>query len=190
MKKTIEKLVDLEYNELVTLGLIEQNEDLNSIFTSEINLPFTTLYQLQVNGKLSEPTKELLVNLFEKVILTRTEFIDKYKRMLTSPPVVKQTVTDVSGVGQFQKKIKKESVVPRRYGKEKIMQDIGTEKASSIQRAMLASNDLKNMYVNVNNRLIKDYFTKENTLSDVQYREIASAITTLQRLIKPIIKKV
>jgi hypothetical protein len=179
MVKTVEKLVDLEYNELVTLGLIEKNEDLSSIFTSEINLSYNVLYTLQKEGKLSEETKSLLLDLFNKVILTRSNFIEAYKNMLSSPSTLKEVST----------KPKKISLIPRRYGKEKIMQDVGVNKASSIQRAMLASNDLKNIYVNINNRLIKDYITKENTLTSEDYRDILSAITTLKRLISPIIKK-
>ena len=41
--KTVEKIAELEYNELITLGVIEQNEDLKQIFNEEINIPFTIL---------------------------------------------------------------------------------------------------------------------------------------------------
>ena len=70
MAKTIEKLAELEYNELVTLGMMEQYDDLREIFTDEIKVPFTMLYSLQNEGKLKNQTKELLDELFEIKIET------------------------------------------------------------------------------------------------------------------------
>lgn len=227
MAKTVEKIADLEYNELVTLGVIEQNNDLKEIFMEEINIPFTILYRLQKEGKLNDRTKEILVDIFEKVILTRKDFIDKYQRLASgTEPTPKvdpvSTVTQVIEVKQSKietvvettpepnenvifkteaYKVKhgkvsvkptkaKEVEIPRRYGKEKIQQDIEAQggKATPVQRAMLKVNDLKNIYVNLSTRGIKDMVAGAESLSDEDCRKIVSAITTFERQMADIVK--
>lgn len=224
--KTVEKIADLEYDELVTIGVIEQNEDLKEIFTDEIKLPFNILYRLQKEGALNERTKELLVEIFEKVILTRKDFIDKYQRLKMIPePEPVDPVTVVTSVIEEAKnkevktveqvdvipienvihvteayKVKhdkpvkvvkaKEVEIPRRYGKEKIQKDIEAQggKATPVQRAMLKVNDLKNIYVNLSTRGIKDMVAGAESLSDEDCRKIVSAITTFERQMAEIVK--
>jgi hypothetical protein len=81
--------------------------------------------------------------------------------------------------------------LPRRYGKEKIVQDIKDQGgvATSVQRAMLKVNDLKNIYVNLSNRGIKAMIGGDETiLSDTDCRTITSAITILERKLDEILK--
>jgi len=224
--KTVEKIADLEYNELVTLGVIEQNKDLNEIFTEEINMPFSILYRLQKEGKLNDRTKELLVDMFEKVILTSKTFVDKYQRLAsgvdttksdpvevitkiveeTKQPEVKSEPSENVSLKTEPYKVKhdkpvedkvsvkptkaKEVEIPRRYGKEKIQQDIQAQggKATPVQRAMLKVNDLKNIYVNLSTKGIKDMVAGANSLSDEDCRKIVSAITTFERQMADFVK--
>jgi hypothetical protein len=211
MAKTIEKLAELEYNELVTLGMMEQYDDLREIFTDEIKVPFTMLYSLQKEGKLNDQTKELLVELFENLILTSKDLINKYQRLMQSPPtpqtepiavaeVVEEVVEVIEEVAVVEEPIKvvvkdkvsekKESVIPRRYGKEKITKDIEAQggKSTPVQRAMLKVNDLKNIYVNLSTRGIKDMIANTDSLSDEDCRKIVSAITTFERQMADIVK--
>ena len=208
MAKTIEKIAELEYNELVTLGMMEQYDDLREIFTDEIKVPFTMLYSLQKEGKLNDQTKELLVDLFENLILTSKDLINKYQRLMQSPPtpqtepiavaeVIEEVVEVVAVVEEPIKVIvkdkvseKKESVIPRRYGKEKITKDIEAQGgvATPVQRAMLKVNDLKNIYVNLSTRGIKDMIANTDSLSDEDCRKIVSAITTFERQMAEIVK--
>lgn len=203
MAKTIEKLAELEYNELVTLGMMEQCGDLREIFTDEIKVPFTMLYSLQKEGKLNDETKELLVGLFENLILTSKDLINKYQRLINTPqtePVevaeVIEEVVEVEEIAVVEKPIKdkvsvkKESVIPRRYGKEKINKDIEAQggKSTPVQRAMLKVNDLKNIYVNLSTRGIKDMVGGSDSLSDEDCRKIVSAITTFERQMAEIVK--
>jgi hypothetical protein len=214
MAKTIEKLAELEYNELVTLGMMEQYDDLREIFTDEIKVPFTMLYSLQKEGKLNDQTKELLVELFENLILTSKDLINKYQRLMQSPPtpqtepiavaeVVEEVVEPFSKekadaittrgrevIREIESVIKKESVIPRRYGKEKITKDIEAQGgvATPVQRAMLKVNDLKNIYVNLSTRGIKDMIANTDSLSDEDCRKIVSAITTFERQMADIVK--
>ena len=208
MAKTIEKLAELEYNELVTLGMMEQCGDLREIFTDEIKVPFTMLYSLQKEGKLNDETKQLLVELFENLILTSKDLIGKYQRLMQSPPtpqtepvevaeVVEEVIEEVAVVEEPIKVVikdkvseKKESVIPRRYGKEKITKDIEAQggKSTPVQRAMLKVNDLKNIYVNLSTRGIKDMIANTDSLSDEDCRKIVSAITTFERQMADIVK--
>lgn len=207
MAKTIEKLAELEYNELVTLGMMEQYDDLREIFTDEIKVPFTMLYSLQKEGKLNDQTKELLVELFENLILTSKDLINKYQRLMQSPPTpqtepiaVAEVVEVIEEVAVVEEPIKvvvkdkvsekKETVIPRRYGKEKITKDIEAQGgvASPVQRAMLKVNDLKNIYVNLSTRGIKDMVGGTDSLSDEDCRKIVSAITTFERQMADIVK--
>lgn len=206
MANTIEKLAELEYNELVTLGMMEQCGDLREIFTDEIKVPFTMLYSLQKEGKLNDETKQLLVELFENLILTSKDLIGKYQRLMQSPPTpqtepvevaeVVEEVIEVEEVAVVETPIKdkvsvkKESVIPRRYGKEKITKDIEAQggKSTPVQRAMLKVNDLKNIYVNLSTRGIKDMIANTDSLSDEDCRKIVSAITTFERQMADIVK--
>lgn len=209
MAKTIEKLAELEYNELVTLGMMEQCGDLREIFTDEIKVPFTMLYSLQKEGKLNDETKQLLVELFENLILTSKDLIGKYQRLMQSPPTPKTEPVEVAEVVEEVVEIeevavvepikvvikdkvseKKETVIPRRYGKEKITKDIEAQggKSTPVQRAMLKVNDLKNIYVNLSTRGIKDMVANTDSLSDEDCRKIVSAITTFERQMADIVK--
>lgn len=229
--KTVEKIAELEYNELITLGVIEQNDDLKEIFTEEIKMPFNILYRLQKEGSLNDRTKELLVDMFEKVILTSKTFVDKYQRLAsgidttkTDPVEVVVKVVEETKLPEvkpepienvifkteaykvkhdnpIEDKIKdkvsvkqtkaKEVEIPRRYGAEKIRKDIEAQggKATSAQRASLQNNKLKNLYVNLDRKLIKTMLTNEKFLTDEDCRKISSAITTFERQINEIIKK-
>jgi hypothetical protein len=81
MATVVEKIQELEYNELLTLGVIEQNADLTEVFKGEINMPFNLLYKLQKEGNLNDATKKLLVMIFEKLILTKQSFINQYNKL-------------------------------------------------------------------------------------------------------------
>ncbi len=223
MGTIVGKIRDLEYNELITLAVIENYEDLTDIFKSDINMPFNILYRLQKEGKLNDATKEILVDIFEQVILTKNEFIDKYLQFsngfdtetprptphesvveaikniveievpsvdIEEPSVEVVIETPIKDVIEDKVSSKKESIVPRRYGKEKITKDIEAQGgvATPVQRAMLKVNDLKNIYVNLSTRGIKDMVGVADSLSDEDCRKIVSAITTFERQMADIVK--
>jgi len=50
-------------------------------------------------------------------------------------------------------------------------------------------NDLKNVYVNLNSRLINDMLTTNPKLTDEDYRDIRSAINIVKTKLKDILKK-
>ena len=104
---------------------------------------------------------------------------------------VAEPVVDVKRKVVKVARVVKENSTPRRYGKEKIDKDIANQGGipTPIQRAMLSTNNLKNLFVNISNKLIKDYFTDEPSLTDEDYRKIQAVVTTVERQFKEIIKK-
>jgi len=215
MATEVGKLKEITFNSTVTLALIEIDEDLKNIFTDEIKLPFNILYRLSEEGRLSERTSELLVTIFDKIILTKNDLIDKYLRLANNRGVaidsIKEIEIEVEEEPEFdeeegkvteptvdttpkKKAVKKEKTgkeLPRRYGKEKIIQDIEKQggNATPVQRAMLKVNDLKNIYVNLSTRGIKDMLGDAGLLSDEDCRKIVSVITIAERQLEEILKR-
>jgi hypothetical protein len=210
MATEVAKLKELDYNTTITLGVVEQDTDLKAIFTDEIRLPFSILYKLSEEGRLNDRTKEILTSIFEKLILTKKELIDKYLRFANSKGIelkyTREMEIEVEEIDEEEgilepvvetlkkKVVKKEKTgkeLPRRYGKEKITQDINSQggTATPVQRAMLKVNDLKNIYVNLSARGIKDMLGDAGLLSDEDCRKIVSVITIAERQLEDILKR-
>ena len=177
MLKTIDKIISLEYNELITIRVIETDSDLTSILNSDLS--FNQLYLLSKNNRLSSSTKATIRELFDYVILTKKDLVEKYNNLLSEEqPLIKEKPI---------KSIKP----PRRYGLKKIKED--TIKQNGVltnqQLTLVSVNNLKNLYVKIQNRLIRDMFTDKEKLSDEDYRTIRATITLIEKKINPIIKK-
>lgn len=215
-KPKLIKLVDIEYNETLTIALVEKDEQLRNIFADELRLPFSLLITLSKEDKLvNEDTKALLRSIFDDVIVTQSELIRKYKELAytnnitisevktaeietpvttTVPTVTEEVIEKTAEIIAEKPKVskpKKEKELPRRYGKEKIQADIDKQggKATPLQSAMLRVNDLKNIYVNLQARGIKDMVGGSNLLSDADCRDISSAITIIERKLETILKR-
>ena len=212
MATEVEKIKEITYNSTVTLALIEIDEDLKGIFTDEIKLPFNVLYRLSEENRLSERTSTLLTNIFEMIILTKSDLIDKYLRLANNRGVSINTIRELEieveeeqeydeeegvvkqEVEEKPKRDKKEKTgkeLPKWYGKEKIVKDIERQGGNTtpVQRAMIKLNDLKNLYFNLNTRGIKDMLAEANTLSDEDCRKIVAAVTTFERQLQDVMKK-
>lgn len=211
MATVVDKLQDLDYNELATLQLIEKNKDLLELFYSESNVKFPMIYQLQKEDKLSEAIKEFTKMIFDSLIVTKQDFINKYRQIenslnsdATNDAVVEavmqaESVVEVETVpvvedkpkAEKAEKPKKEKALPRRYGKQSILQDIAKQGgvATSQQRAGLKVADLKNIYVNLERRLINDMLTENAKLTVEDYRLITATIEIVETKLKEILKK-
>ena len=189
----IEKISELEYNEIVTLNLIEKDTDLCSIFKEDINLPFNILYRMSKDNCLSQEIKDMIFELFDKVICCKKTYVDKYKRIQNAEPQIQEThiplVQELPLV--LETKPKKEKATPRRYGKVAIQQDIARQggRATNAQLTALAVNDLKNIWVNLNARLVKDMLLEDKILTDEDYRDIRSSVKIVQTKLKNVLKK-
>ena len=191
MAKIADKIVELEFDETITLRIIEQDEDLKQLFLKRTNLSFSVLYTLSKQNLINPETKELLTNIFNDIILTKEVLISKYKGLINSetkedkPSVIDEVIVEPKAKKQ------KEVVLPRRYGKEKILKDIEKQdgKATPLQNAMLELNELKNLMININNRGIKDMIKGTNTINDESAREIVSVIKIFKQKVKHILER-
>lgn len=206
MVTKVEKILDLEYDELVTLAVIENNDDLKEIFYDDIKMSYNMLLTLSKEDKLNQETKDFIKNIFDKIILTSKPLINKYVLLGEKEnKVFGKIETPVHKIEEVEKiieqpqeeskpstkKPKKEKALPRRYGKANIVKDIEKQggKATNVQLTALAVNDLKNIYVNLNNRLINDMLTDKPKLTDEDYRDIRSAISIVKTKLKDVLKK-
>lgn len=206
MKAQAEKLVELEYDEMITLAIIESDIDLTTVFREVTPLSFNILRTIIKQGGLNEDTKEIMRGIFESIILTKIEYIHRYQRYSDSGlPITEEAIVPVIvpveeiviptepliDIIKKEKKEKEFPTTPRWYGKEKIKADIEAQggKPKPAQRAALAINDLKNMYSNLNARVIKDMLSDKQILSDEDYRTITASITMLNNKLETILKK-
>jgi hypothetical protein len=192
MKTEVDKIMDLEYDELITLAVIESDEDLKEIFYDDVKISYNMLLTLSKENKLNKETKEFIRKIFDKLILINKQLINKYVLLAEgeSKNVMKQEETQPV-IQEPKEPEKKEKILPRRYGKMNIVKDIQNQggKATNAQLAALEVNDLKNIYINLNNRLINDLLTDNPRLNDEDYRDIRSAIKIVKTKMKNILKK-
>lgn len=234
MGTIVKKIQELEYDELLTLGVIENNVDLTDVFKSEIRMPFNMLYKFQKEGNLNKETKEILFEIFEKLILTKQDLINQYLKLGGMEPtptsvVEPEPIEEIEGFEDFgnihdelednqvtiekveavkavttkkatkPKKVKEvveeapsvEVVIPRRYGKKNVLRDIENQGgvATLAQKASLSLNKVKNLYVSLDKRIIKEIHLKDGSISEEDCKKIISAVTTLERLTKDILTK-
>lgn len=217
MVTEVQKLKDLNYDEVSALSVIEKDEDLNEIFTDEVKMSFNLLRTLSEEGKLSQDTQDFIRQLFDKVILTKTTLINKYVLFaeangktiqvitptLTEPEEEEEEEIEVEPEEEEEEieeevdvkvakvsKPKAEKKLPRRYGKANILKDIEAQdgKATPAQLTALAINDLKNLYVNLNARMVNDLLTDTPKLTLEDYRDIRATITIAKNRLKGILK--
>lgn len=79
----------------------------------------------------------------------------------------------------------------RRYGKDKIQKDIkeqGTP-ATPLQRAMIDLNDVRNLYVKLSDRGIKDLLGGGQNFTEEDCRKISAIVKTFKQQAESIINK-
>ena len=197
--KTIEKIADVDYNEYLTLLVIEKDQDLLEIFTDDISMSFTLVKTLSKEDKLGEETKIFIKEIFDKIILTKTSLVNKYLNQATVNGLdIKAVQIDQPQVSipepepeAKKKRTKTQPELPRRYGKDKIEQDIilNGGKPTSAQLTALMINDLKNIYSRLNSRIVNDLLTDDPIYTDEDYRDIRSTIQIVKNKLRNLLKK-
>lgn len=167
----------VKFNIIKTLFVVEQDEILNDTFRKQNNVEYNLLRSIAKQGLTNSETEDLLKEMFNDIILTKKSLLDLYVN------------ADDGGVSDTPNP--KEKKLPRRYGKDKIEADIEKQggKPTETQRAMLAVNELKNIYVNLSARGIKDMLGDTNLLSDSDCRDIVAVVTTVKKKLKNILKR-
>lgn len=167
-----------DFDALKTILVAETDSDLLNIILDEVKMDVKLLKTVITQGLLSEETDQFLRSIFLMIIHPKKDLMGKYLTITESQP---QSVL-IEG--------KKEKAIPRRFGKEKLLEEIKNQngKATEVQRMLLSTNDLKNIYVNLNNRGIK-HIHGINTLSDEDCRNIIATIDMVKKKLGPILKK-
>jgi hypothetical protein len=206
MSVTFEKVADLKFDELVSLYVIETDDMLKEIFEEKVKTPFNMLYLLIKDGgdAVSTETKQVIFDIFDKLISTGVALSERYQHLQNSGFVSKKLeekyVSKVEPESKVEvapektvsvEKPKKEKELPRRYGKDKIQKDIkeqGTP-ATALQRAMIDLNDVRNLYVKLSDRGIKDLLGGGQNFTDEDCRKISAIVKTFKQQSESIINK-
>ena len=193
----IEKIADVEYIETLALAVIEKDPDLYEIFSDDISMSFNLVKTLSKENKLSEETKTFIKDLFDNIILTKISLVNKYLYFAKlegkdlHPIMLNNEEPEVEEVKEPKKRNKIESSLPRRYGKDKIEQDIMLNggKPNNAQLTALMVNDLKNIYTRLNTRMVNDLLTDDHIYTDEEYREIRATIQIVKNKLRNLLKK-
>ncbi len=188
----IEVLEELDYNNLIILKIIERNPELTLIFLKNINVPFDELYEMVENNTLTEDIIEVFNGILDSIIVTSEKYISHYKEFYAQTNQYKVTApTPTSTVTETPVKDKPIIVKkPRRFGLEKVKEEIRANggKATLRQTVQMELNDVKNLNVRLNNKVIRDMFnlTDEEIDNDPDYL----AIISLARIFKNKTRKI
>jgi hypothetical protein len=204
MSITFEKVADLKFDELVSLYVIETDDMLKEIFEEKVKTPFNMLYLLIKDGgdSVSTETKQVIFDIFDKLISTGVALSERYQHLQNSgvvskkleekyPSKLEPKLEVVVEKTVSVEKPKKEKELPRRYGKDKIQKDIKEQgiPATALQRAMIDLNDVRNLYVKLSDRGIKDLLGGGQNFTDEDCRKISAIVKTFKQQADSIINK-
>lgn len=169
--KSIETLKEVEFDVFKVLYIIENNKVLDSVFRDgNTNICYNVLRTMTKQKSLNPETLEIVKKIFERLIINNPTILDKYEKLSVSN--------------------KAEKKIPKHYGKQRILADIqSNEQKTELDRAMLALNDLRNMYSCIKNRGIKDKILGTNILSVDDCRNIIATVRIAENKLANILKK-
>lgn len=195
----------LDYNEFVTLKVIENDAFSVTLVDESIGIPLKELFKLNKKNSIDENAKEVLFDIFNKIILPEPRLIDSYKRFADESGINIKTTAEVTPIAESvpavivkpvakpvvkktteakDTKVVKPTKFPRRVGVQEVKEAIEKQNgvATLSQEAMIHSNILKNLHVRINNLLIKNMELEklgtgeELPLTDPQILAFMSAI--------------
>lgn len=201
MSTEIKKLAELEYDDMITLAVIESDDILTDIFKEEIKISFNMIRTIAKDNELNKETKELLLEIFEGIILPTKRYINKYigfggvaiSNGFIDEVVVVEIIETPITEDKVEKptSVKKEKALSKWYGKERLVKEISAQGgiATPTQRAMLELNELKNIYSKLLAKGIKDLETGSNVLSEEDCRTIESIVVLAKRRLNKVLTK-
>jgi hypothetical protein len=195
MEILIESKIKLDL--VVLLKTIELSVDLDDIFRDggEFKTPYNLLYTMAKENCLPDDIKDRLTELYNEIILNYSEYRKLYYKVLNTEGLSTETPTIITSelpvteetITTEPQKIRK---LPKHYGKQQILKDIEKSgEKTELDRAMLALNDLRNLFSRLKNRGIKDKKTGSTNLSINECREIVASIRLLKNKLSPILNK-
>jgi hypothetical protein len=125
---------------------------------------------------LSSDLLDRITEIFERVILLKTKYINEYQKLNT---------IDIS-VPEEPKKTKPSKY----YGKQRILKDVELNdgKLTELDRALLALNTLRNITARLRARGKNDKLCGTKKLSDSDCRDIVAAVRIVENKVNNILK--
>ena len=177
-----------------TLYLIKTEQELLDVYDMGVDVSIQTTITNAKNNLLSDKTLNYLQDVFTHIILNNPKFLDIYSRVNNSQTLNVTTIIPPTPPVELSEK---EYPIPRRYGKEKIIADVKKDnrKLTAIERALISCNNIKNMHVNLERRLIHDLFVDredidgDKVLTDGECRDIIAIAELMTNKLKALLDK-
>ncbi len=168
--ETTTKTVQPEFNVFKALGVIEADKVLDDIFRDgKSDMSYNVLRTAAKQGTLPTETLDRVKEIFERLILKNKKPLAMYLKIEDVP---------------------KEHKLPKHYGKKRILEDIKkSSKKSELDRAMLALNDMRNIYAKLKARGIKDKLKGTHNLTKNDCRDIIATVRIMQNKVSHILNK-
>lgn len=169
--KTVDTVKQVEFDVFKTLHVIENDKALDSVFRDgNTQLSYAMLRTMAKQKTLKADTLATLEKIFERLILKNPTVLRKYEKL---------SISD-----------KPEKKLPKHYGKQRILADIeSNDTKTELDRAMLALNDLRNVYSRIKNRGIKDKTLGTKILTRDDCRNIIATVRIVENRLADILKK-
>lgn len=151
------------------LVLIKQHDELMEVLSKKTTQEYKMLYTMARGGLMNDDLKDYLRGIFQKIIMKQNHLLQEYVKIQTLKTHVKMENTETVSL-------------PKHYGKKKIEEDIKNQKggATEVQKAMLALNDMRNIYSKLLARGISDMVIDTEKLSEEDCRAIVSMVERLK----------
>ena len=174
---------EVTFDVFKTLYMIKTDEDLLEVFNMGVDISIQTAITSAKNDLLSEKTLEYVKGIYN-IIIDNESYLEKYEKLIHN---IKPDTIELT---------EEEFKIPRRYGKDKILADIDRDqrKASQVEKTIISINKIKNMYVNLERRLIHDLFIEreefdgKRVLTDEQCRDIIALEMLMSNKLDSILK--
>jgi len=159
---------NVKFNAIKTIKLINKDTLLKNVFNgNDNNYNQMVLLEQAKKGTLEAKTLDTLTEIFDTIIQNRDTYLSDY---------IKLEATEKH---------------PRRYGKVQVDRDIENQggQATSTQLNALAVNDLKNIFLTSENKVVADHYRNAGNFSEADGKTFRAAVRTLDKLLAPILKK-
>jgi len=165
------KTTEVIFDVCDVLLLVKQHEELMTVLQQKTDQDYKLLYTMAKGGLMSDDLKDYLRGIFQKIVLKQNHLLKEYVKLQTLKKDVKMGKSETP-----------ETVtLPKHYGKKKIEEDIKKQggNATEVQKAMLALNEMRNIYGKLLARGISDMVVDTNKLTEEDCRNIVSMVERL-----------
>jgi hypothetical protein len=165
--KTDLKKETIKFDPFKTLVVIQSEKILSTIFTEKHGDNYKQHFMCIQNNMMNEDAKELIKSIFKTIIINDNKMIAKYENV--------KVPTIIPTVEKVKRRLSLAEIKARA--------DARGGEFTENERALIACNDLKNIYVRVHNK------GKYNLFTDEDARIVIATIDTVKKKLFPILNK-